>query len=49
MKRLSPEEIVWLGSALAVELSKGKSKEELRELRALLSQVISSLNTLTYF
>lgn len=46
MKNLTPEMVAYLGTSLAVELSKCKSIEELNVIRNLASQVAATLFTI---
>lgn len=46
MKCLSNEEIALAGTAIAMELAKGKSKDEIKQIRALVLQVQSTLLTI---
>lgn len=48
MEKLTPEEIVILGTTIALELAKCKTKEEIKAIRFLVSQIFYSLTTL-YF
>lgn len=48
MKNLTSEEIVILGSSIAIELARGKTKEEVYLVKTLLLQIVSSLATLCY-
>lgn len=44
----STEELALLGTITAIEMSKGKSKEEIKEIKALVAQVLATLNTIIY-
>ena len=46
MDNLNPREIIILGTAIAFELSKGKSKEELDTICSLLSQILYTISNL---
>ena len=43
---LSPKELAVLGTAVAVELAKGKTEAELKEIKALVGQIHATLSTL---
>ncbi|HIV01495.1 MAG TPA: hypothetical protein IAA62_02960 [Candidatus Caccopulliclostridium gallistercoris] len=49
MNCLKPEEIALAGTAIAMELARGKSKDELKQIKALVQQVQSTLSTLLSF
>lgn len=49
MEKLTPEEIVVLGTTIALELAKGKTKDEIKAIRFLVSQIFYSLTTLYYW
>ena len=46
MKNLTPEMVAYLGTSLAIELSKCKSTEELSVIRNLASQIAATLFTI---
>lgn len=46
MKQLTPEMVAYLGTSLAIELSKCKSTEELNVIRNLASQVAATIFTI---
>ena len=46
MSNFSPEEIAVIGTAIAMELAKGKSKDEIKIIKALVLQIHSTLLTL---
>jgi len=48
MEKLTPQELVILGTSIALELARGKSKEEIKALRFLVGQMYTTLITL-YF
>ena len=46
MKCMNPQEIALAGTAIAMELVRGKSKDELKQIKALVQQVQATLLTL---
>lgn len=46
MKCMNPQEIALAGTAIAMELARGKSKDELKQIKALVQQVQATLLTL---
>lgn len=46
MKELTPKEVVILGTAIGMELAKGKDCEEIRQLLFLFSQIYHTLSQL---
>ena len=48
MDKLTPQELVILGTSIALELARCKTKEEIKALRFLVGQIYTTLITL-YF
>lgn len=46
MKKNQNENIVLLGTLIALEISKNKSPQEIHEIRSLISQILCTLSTL---
>lgn len=48
MNQLTPKETIILGTAIAFELSKNKTKQELDNICSLLGQILYTLGNLKY-
>lgn len=48
MEELNPKEIACLGTVIAMEMVRGKDKDEIKRIKALVHQINCTLHTLSH-
>lgn len=46
MEKFTPQELVMLGTSIALELARCKTKEQIKDIRSLVGQIYNTLTTL---